>query len=122
MPDSGTARCDFPGGDAAVLYESIRKILSLPANTRMFICHDYKTAERSEFAWETTVAEQIASNIHVHRGVSKQDFVAFRDARDATLSMPKLLLPSIQINIRGGQFPAADENGRRYLKIPLNTV
>ncbi len=122
MPDSGTARCDFPGGDAATLYESIQRILALPADTRLFICHDYKAPNRDEYAWETTVAEQRDENIHVHTGVSKDEFVAFRTKRDATLGMPKLLLPSIQINIRAGQFPTPEDNDISYLKLPLDAV
>ena len=122
MPDSGTARCDFPGGDAATLYESILRILALPADTRLFICHDYKAPNRDEYAWETTVAEQRDENIHVHNSVSKDDFVAFRTKRDATLSMPKLLLPSLQINIRAGRFPTPEDNDVSYLKLPLNAV
>jgi glyoxylase-like metal-dependent hydrolase (beta-lactamase superfamily II) len=122
MPDSGTARCDFPGGDAATLYESIQKILALPAKTRLYICHDYKGKDRDDFAWETTVAEQKEKNIHVHDGLSKEDFVKFRSERDATLSMPKLILPSLQVNIRAGHLPAPDDNGVSYLKIPLNAL
>jgi glyoxylase-like metal-dependent hydrolase (beta-lactamase superfamily II) len=122
MPDSGTARCDFPGGDAATLYESILRILALPADTRLFICHDYKAPNRDEYAWETTVAEQRDENIHVHNGVSKDDFVAFRTKRDATLSMPKLLLPSLQINIRAGRFPTPEDNDISYLKLPLDAL
>lgn len=122
MPDSGTARCDFPGGDAATLYESILRILALPADTRLFICHDYKAPNRDEYAWETTVAEQRDENIHVRNGVSKDDFVAFRTKRDATLSMPKLLLPSLQINIRAGRFPTPEDNDISYLKLPLDAL
>jgi glyoxylase-like metal-dependent hydrolase (beta-lactamase superfamily II) len=122
MPDFGTARCDFPGGDAATLYESIQRILALPADTRLFICHDYKAPNRDEYAWETTVAEQRDANIHVHTGVSKDEFVAFRTKRDATLGMPKLLLPSIQINIRAGRFPTPEDNDISYLKLPLDAV
>ena len=122
MPDSGTARCDFPGGDAATLYESIQKILALPAKTRLFVCHDYKGKDRDDFAWETTVAEQKNKNIHVRDGLSREDFVKFRSERDATLSMPKLILPSLQVNIRAGHLPAPDDNGVSYLKIPLNAL
>jgi glyoxylase-like metal-dependent hydrolase (beta-lactamase superfamily II) len=122
MPDSGTARCDFPGGDAATLYESIQRILALPVTTRLFICHDYKAPNRDEYAWETTVAEQRDENIHVHMGVTKDEFVALRTKRDATLAMPKLLLPSIQVNIRAGQFPAPEDNGISYLKLPLDAL
>lgn len=119
MPDYGTARADFPGGDARVLYQSIRRILDLPSHTRLFLCHDYKAPGRDEYAWETTVAEQRRSNIHVHDGVTEDDFVAMRTRRDATLSPPTLLLPSIQVNIRAGRLPEPESNGRRYLKLPL---
>ena len=122
MPDFGTARCDFPGGDAEKLYESIQKIFALPGETRLFMCHDYKTADRDEFAWESTVAEQREKNIHIHDGVSADEYVAFRTERDATLSVPKLLLPSLQVNIRAGDFPPPDSNGVSYLKIPLNAL
>ncbi len=119
MPDYGTARCDFPGGDARTLYRSIRKIFSLPAKTRMFLCHDYKAQGRDEFVWQTTVAAQKAHNIHIHDGVTEEEFVAMREARDKELSMPALILPSVQINMRAGHFPPP-ENGVSYLKIPLN--
>ncbi len=119
MPDSGTARCDFPGGDPATLYRSIRRILSLPPETRMFLCHDYG-AEGRGHAWETTVGEQHARNIHVKDGIAEADFVAMRRARDETLAIPKLMLAAIQMNIRAGRFPAPEKNGRSYLKIPLN--
>lgn len=119
MPDYGTARADFPGGDAATLYRSIRKILSLPPETRLFMCHDYKAPGRDHFAWNTTVAEERAKNIHIHDGISESEFVAMRKERDATLAAPVLLLPSIQVNIRAGKLPEAEENGTRYLKIPL---
>ncbi len=119
MPDYGTARADFPGGDAATLYQSIKRLLALPADTRLFMCHDYKAAGRDHFAWETTVAEEQASNVHVGRNVSEQEFVAMRRARDATLPAPTLLLPSIQVNVRAGRLPAAESNGLRYLKIPI---
>jgi glyoxylase-like metal-dependent hydrolase (beta-lactamase superfamily II) len=122
MPDFGTARCDFPGGDAAVLYQSIQKIFSLPADTRLFMCHDYKAKGRDEFAWETSVAEQREKNVHIHDGVTEDEFVTFRKGRDAELGVPKLILPSIQINIRGGDFPAAEDNGTSYLKVPLNVL
>ncbi|MCW5650458.1 MAG: MBL fold metallo-hydrolase [Ramlibacter sp.] len=121
MPDVGTARCDFPGGDAPTLYRSVRKLLGLPAGTRLFMCHDYPPAGR-EARWECTVADQRARNIHIHDGVSEADFVAMRTARDATLAMPTLILPSIQVNIRAGEFPPADDNGVRYLRIPLNAL
>jgi glyoxylase-like metal-dependent hydrolase (beta-lactamase superfamily II) len=119
MPDYGTARCDFPGGDARQLYRSIRRILDLPPTTRLFMCHDYKAPGRDSFAWETTVAAQRAHNVHVHDGVTEDAFVAMRTARDATLSAPRLLLPSIQVNINAGRFPEAAANGVRYLMIPV---
>lgn len=122
MPDYGTARADFPGGDAATLYRSIRRLNSLPGQTRVFLCHDYKAPGRDQFAWETTIASQRTSNVHVHDGVSEADFVAMRNARDATLDMPRLILPSIQVNIRGGHFPEPEANGTRYLKLPLNIL
>jgi len=122
MPDYGTARTDFPGGDAAILYRSIRRILSLPAETRIFLCHDYKAPGRDEFKWETTVGEQRSGNVHVHDGVSERQFVDFRTEKDSTLSMPKLILPSIQVNIRAGQMPPADESGVVFLKIPVNVL
>lgn len=121
MPDVGTARADFPGGDAATLYRSMRRILELPPQTRMFVCHDYPPQGR-EAAWETTVAEQRAANIHVHDGINEQAFVTMRQARDATLEVPTLILPSIQVNIRAGQLPPAEEDGVSYLKIPLNAL
>lgn len=122
MPDYGTARADFPGGDARTLYRSIRRLLSLPPETRLFLCHDYKAPGRDEFRWETTVAEQRAGNVHVHDGADEQSFVTMREARDAQLDMPKLILPSIQVNMRGGHLPEPDDNGIRYLKIPLDAV
>lgn len=122
MPDYGTARCDFPGGDAHALYRSIWRILSLPASTRLFLCHDYLPAERSDYRWETTVADQRSKNVHIHEGVSEAEFVALRNARDAELAVPKLLLPSVQVNIRGGKLPAPESNGTSYLKIPLNKL
>lgn len=122
MPDFGSARTDFPGGDAAALFDSLQRILSLPENTRVFTCHDYKAPGRDEFAWESTVAQQRKHNIHVGGGVSKEDFVEFRTRRDAQLSMPKLLLPSLQVNIRAGELPAAEDNGTRYLKMPIDAV
>jgi glyoxylase-like metal-dependent hydrolase (beta-lactamase superfamily II) len=120
MPDYGTARTDFPGGDARALYRSIRRILSLPGATRLFMCHDYKAPGRDAYAWETTVAAQRAHNIHINNGVGEEDFVAMRTARDKTLQMPALILPSIQVNVRAGQLPDAEGNGVSYLKIPLN--
>lgn len=119
MPDYGTARADFPGGDAHQLYRSIRKLLSLPAETRLFMCHDYKAPGRDHYAWETTVANQRNSSVHVKDGVAEADFVAMRTARDRTLSVPRLLLPSIQVNIRAGRFPPAEDNGVRYMMIPV---
>lgn len=118
MPDGGTARADFPGGDARLLYRSIQRILALPETTRMFVCHDYMPGGR-DVAWETTVGEQKASNIHVGGGVSEDDFAALRVARDATLGMPTLILPSIQVNMRAGHMPPAEDNGETYLKVPL---
>jgi glyoxylase-like metal-dependent hydrolase (beta-lactamase superfamily II) len=119
MPDYGTARADFPGGDARALYRSIQRILSLPAETRLFMCHDYKAPGRDDYAWETSVGEERARNVHVHEGVSEDDFVAMRETRDATLAAPLLLLPSIQVNIRAGKFPPADVDGVHYLKVPI---
>ncbi|MGE0331269.1 MAG: MBL fold metallo-hydrolase [Ramlibacter sp.] len=121
MPDVGTARCDFPGGSAPTLYQSVRKLLALPGDTRLFMCHDYPPAGR-EVAWQTTVAAQRAGNIHVHDGVSEAEFVSMRAARDATLDMPVLILPSVQVNIRAGDMPPAEANGVAYLKIPLNAL
>jgi glyoxylase-like metal-dependent hydrolase (beta-lactamase superfamily II) len=119
MPDYGTARADFPGGNAATLYRSIKKLLSLPPETRLFICHDYKAPGRDRYAWETTVGEQRTRNAHVKDGVDESTFVAMREARDAKLQAPLLLLPSIQVNIRAGKLPPAEANGVHYLKIPL---
>jgi glyoxylase-like metal-dependent hydrolase (beta-lactamase superfamily II) len=119
MPDYGTARADFPGGNATTLYRSIKRILSLPPQTRLFMCHDYKPPGRESFAWETTVGEERTKNVHIHDGVTEADFVAMRTARDATLAAPVLLLPSIQVNIRAGHLPQPESNGTRYLKIPL---
>ena len=120
-PDTGTARCDFPGGDAGQLYDSISKILALAPETRLFLCHDYPPAGRQHIA-ATSVAEQRTSNIHMHDGISKEQFVAMRKARDATLAVPQLILPSVQVNIRAGDFPPAESNGVSYLKIPLNSI
>ena len=122
MPDYGTARCDFPGGDARNLYRSIQRLLSLPDETRMFVGHDYLPEGRADFAWETTVEDQKASNIHVGGGRSEDDFVAMREARDATLTPPQLILPSLQVNIRAGALPPAEPSGRRFLKTPLNAI
>jgi glyoxylase-like metal-dependent hydrolase (beta-lactamase superfamily II) len=119
MHDYGTARADFPGGDARQLWHSIRRILSLPPETRLWMCHDYKAPGRDHFAWQSTVAEQRAHNPHVRDGMTEEEFVAFRTARDAKLATPALLLPSIQVNIRAGRFPEAEENGVRYLRIPV---
>jgi glyoxylase-like metal-dependent hydrolase (beta-lactamase superfamily II) len=121
MPDVGTARCDFPGGNAHTLYASTRKILSLPPQTRLFMCHDYPPNGR-EVSFETTVAEQRAHNIHVHDGITEQQFVAMRTRRDATLEMPVLILPAVQINIRAGEMPPKEDNGIAYAKIPLNAL
>lgn len=118
MPDSGTARADFPGGDARALYRSIRRILALPPHTRLFMCHDYGGSGR-EIKWQTTVAEEKAENIHVRDGISENDFVAMRSARDATLDMPTLIMPSIQVNMRGGRMPEPDDKGSVYLKVPV---
>ena len=120
MPDYGTARCDFPGGCAHQLYRSMQRILSLPRETRLFLCHDYKAPGRDSFAWETTVGEQLDRNVHLAGGKSEDEYVAMRQARDATLCAPKLLYPAIQVNIRAGRLPQPEDNGRRYLKIPLS--
>jgi glyoxylase-like metal-dependent hydrolase (beta-lactamase superfamily II) len=122
MPDYGTARADFPGGDASALYQSIQRIFELPAQTRLFLCHDYKAPDRDEYVWETTVAEQSEHNIHIHKGISEKEFVEFRTKRDAGLGMPKLILPSIQVNIRAGEMPAADDNGVVYLRLPVDAL
>lgn len=122
MPDFGTARCDFPGGSSETLYNSVQKILALPDETRIFVGHDYKAPGRDEYAWETTVAEQKANNVHVGEGKSKEDFVEMRDTRDATLAMPKLIIPSLQVNMRAGQMPPADEEGDVFLKVPVNKI
>ena len=120
MPDFGTARCDFPGGSAAQMYDSVQRILALPDETRIFVCHDYKAPGRDVFAWESTVGEHKARNVHVGAGKDKADFVALRQARDASLAMPRLIIPSLQINMRAGHMPPADENGKTYLKVPIN--
>jgi glyoxylase-like metal-dependent hydrolase (beta-lactamase superfamily II) len=122
MPDFGTARTDFPGGSAKQLYASIQKILALPDDTRLFMCHDYKAPGREVYAWETSVAEQRESNMHINEQVTEADIIAMREGRDSELGMPKLLLPSIQVNIRAGQLPDAEDNGIRYLKIPIDAV
>ena len=121
MPDVGSARCDFPGGNAKMLYKSVQRILSMPMNTALYMCHDYPPASR-EASWETTVAEQRASNIHLHDGTTEAEFIEMRTKRDATLDMPTLILPAIQINIRAGHFPPAENNGVAYLKLPLNSL
>ena len=122
MPDYGTARCDFPGGDARTLYRSIRRLMGLPGATRLFLCHDYLAPGRSSYVWETTVAAQREGNVQVHDGVSEDDFVAMREIRDATLAMPRLILPSVQVNIRAGHLPEPEANGVSYLKLPLNLL
>jgi glyoxylase-like metal-dependent hydrolase (beta-lactamase superfamily II) len=122
MPDYGSARADFPGGDARTLYRSIRRLMQLPEHTRVFLCHDYQAPQRSEYQWETTIGEERAFNVHVHKGISEDAFVAMRTSRDATLGMPKLILPSIQVNIRAGHLPEPENNGTRYLKLPLNLL
>ncbi len=120
MPDYGTARCDFPGGNAKTLYHSIQKVLSLPDSTRLFLCHDYKAPGRENFVNQTSVLEQRNNNIHVHEGISEEDFVRMRTERDATLGMPALILPAVQVNMRGGEMPSPEANGQIYLKVPIN--
>jgi glyoxylase-like metal-dependent hydrolase (beta-lactamase superfamily II) len=122
MPDYGTARADFPGGDARTLYRSIRKLLALPPETRVFLCHDYKAPGRDAYAWETTIGAERAHNVHVREGVGESEFVAMREARDKTLEMPTLILPSIQVNIRAGELPDPEDNGVRYLKLPIDAI
>jgi glyoxylase-like metal-dependent hydrolase (beta-lactamase superfamily II) len=122
MPDYGTARCDFPGGDARTLFRSIQRLVSLPDQARMFLCHDYKAPGRDAYEWETSVGEQRRTNVHAREGVGEEDFVAMRNARDENLAMPKLMLPSVQVNMRAGQLPPAEDNGVSYLKIPLNLL
>ena len=122
MPDYGTARCDFPGGDARMLYRSIQKIFTLPDATRLFMCHDYKAPGRDDYAWQSTVAQQRAGNVHVHEGVSEDAFAEMREARDATLGLPRLILPSVQVNMRAGKMPPAEDNALSYLKIPINVL
>jgi len=122
MPDYGTARADFPGGDAGTLFQSIRRLLSLPRETRLFMCHDYLAPGRDHYAWETTVGDERDGNVHVHDGVSQEDFVAMRSERDATLSVPRLILPSVQVNMRGGHLPEPEDNGTAYIKIPVNRI
>lgn len=120
MPDYGTARCDFPGGDAQQLYRSIQRILAFPDETRLFLCHDYKAPGRDRYRWETTVGEERRHNVHVHEGISEDDFVRMRTERDKTLDMPRLILPSVQVNMRAGHLPPPEDNGVRYLRIPLD--
>ena len=120
MPDYGTARADFPGGDARALYRSIRRLMALPDATRLFLCHDYKAPGRDHYVWETTVGAERASNIHVHDGIGEDAFVEMRTRRDATLDLPHLILPSVQVNVRGGRLPPPEDNGARYLKLPLD--
>ena len=122
MPDYGTARADFPGGDARTLFRSIRRLMALPDETRVFLCHDYKAAGRDQFVWETTIGAQRTANVHVHQGVAEDQFVVMREARDATLGMPKLILPSIQVNMRAGHLPEPDSNGVRYLRLPVDLL
>lgn len=122
MPDYGTARCDFPGGDARTLYRSIRRLMGLPSETRVFLCHDYLGPDRQDYVWETTIAAERKSNIQVHQGVGEDQFVTMREARDATLAMPRLILPSVQVNIRAGHLPEPESNGVSYLKLPLNLL
>lgn len=122
MPDFGTARADFPGGDAGQLFRSIRRLLSLPNDTRLFLCHDYKAPGRDEYAWESTVKQQREENVHVKDGVSEEEFVEMRTTRDKDLAMPKLIMPSVQVNIRGGRLPDPEDNGVSYIKIPVNAV
>ena len=122
MPDYGTARCDFPGGSADTMFDSVQKILALPDDTRIFVGHDYKAPGRDDYAWESTVGEQKAMNIHVGAGKSREDFVSMREARDATLAMPRLIIPSLQVNMRAGQMPEPDETGKTFLKIPINGI
>ncbi|MCX2563401.1 MBL fold metallo-hydrolase [Acetobacter thailandicus] len=122
MPDYGTARADFPGGNATTLFRSIRRLLSLPGKTRVFLCHDYKAEGRDQFAWETTIEAERAHNIHVHDGITEENFVKMRTNRDATLNLPTLIMPSVQVNIRGGHMPEPDDNGTSYIKIPVNKL
>ena len=122
MPDYGTARCDFPGGDAHQLFKSIHRLMALPGETRVFLCHDYQAPERPYYAWETTVAAECADNLHIHEGIGEDQFVAMRTKRDAALGMPRLILPSVQVNMRAGHMPEPDSNGTRYLKLPLNVL
>ena len=122
MPDYGSARADFPGGDARQLYRSVRRLMKLPDQSRVFLCHDYKAPNRDEYVWETTMLAERTGNVHVHEGVSEDEFVEMRTQRDATLSMPKLILPSIQVNMRGGRMPEPEDDGVSYLKLPINQL
>jgi glyoxylase-like metal-dependent hydrolase (beta-lactamase superfamily II) len=122
MPDYGSARADFPGGDARQLYRSVRRLIKLPDATRVFLCHDYKAPNRDEYVWETTILAERTANVHIHEGVTEEQFVEMRTQRDATLSMPKLILPALQVNIRAGHLPQADENGVCYLKLPIGQL
>ena len=122
MPDYGSARCDFPGGDAHHLYRSVRRLMQLPDATRVFLCHDYKAPGRADYAWETTILAERTANVHIHEGVGEDQFVAMRTERDATLSMPKLILPALQVNMRAGHLPPPEDNGVRYLKLPLDQL
>ena len=122
MPDYGTARCDFPGGDSATLYRSVQRLLALPDATRVLLCHDYKAPGRDRYVWESSIGEQRCHNVHIHEGIAEGEFVAMRDARDATLAMPRLILPSVQVNMRGGRLPEPEDNGVSYLKLPLNLL
>jgi len=122
MPDSGTARCDFPGGDAKQLFESLQKIIALPDDMRLFVCHDYGAGGSRDFAWETTVGDQRANNIHIGGGTLEHDYVQMRRDRDATLGLPRLIVPAVQVNMRAGNFPPAEDNGTSYIKVPLNVL
>lgn len=122
MPDYGSARADFPGGDARQLYRSVRRLMKLPDETRVFLCHDYKAPNRDDYVWETTILAERTGNVHLHDGVSEDDFVAMRTQRDATLAMPRLILPSLQVNMRGGHLPEPDDNGVSYLRLPVNSL
>jgi glyoxylase-like metal-dependent hydrolase (beta-lactamase superfamily II) len=122
MPDYGSARADFPGGDARRLYRSVRRLMKLPDETRVFLCHDYKAPNRDEYVWETTMLAERTGNVHIHEGVSEDQFVEMRTQRDATLGMPKLILPSLQVNMRGGHLPEPENDGVSYLKLPVNQL
>ncbi len=122
MPDYGSARADFPGGCARQLYRSVRRLMQLPSETRAFMCHDYKAPGRDQFAWETTIGAERTANVHLHEGVGEEEFVAMRNARDKTLGMPRLILPSLQVNMRGGRLPEPEDNGVRYMKLPIDSL